>query len=119
MGHLILIAEEILKFFERCPADLFAIIAPSYHASEWAAFVEGPYQAAKAKDNTIMGGGRPGPPLGSGMGMDGSGVDLESDSDDDDDNSPGMSAFSRNFGGGLSSEDGGSGNATEVVSLSG
>jgi hypothetical protein len=33
MGHIVLIAEELVKFISRCPSDLFAVIEPNLNMS--------------------------------------------------------------------------------------
>lgn len=109
MGHLILIAEDIIKFLSRCPPDLLHLLEPHYLASEWQAFVDGPYREAKERDNTNMGGGKPndgGVSLDDVMGgHTGSSIEVESDSDEDDEDTTsgsglgGGSAAGRGFGG--------------------
>jgi SIT4-associating protein SAP185/190 len=61
MGHLILIAEELVKFLSRCPPDLVAVIQDSWTQSEWDAFVEGTLQETKARDARPLAGGKPMP----------------------------------------------------------
>lgn len=59
MGHVILVAEELVKFFARCPDDLAEIVSSSYIASEWEAFVEGTLRETKARDAQPLAGGKP------------------------------------------------------------
>jgi len=59
MGHVILVAEELVKFFARCPSDLAEIVTSSFLASEWEAFVEGTLQETKARDAQPLAGGKP------------------------------------------------------------
>ena len=59
MGHVVLIAEELVKFFARCPLDLFDVISPSFVQSEWEAFVEGSLRETKARDAQPLAGGKP------------------------------------------------------------
>jgi SIT4-associating protein SAP185/190 len=61
MGHIILIAEELVKFFSRCPPDLLAVIEPNVPVSEWEAFVNGPLHDAKSRDMKPLAGGKPPP----------------------------------------------------------
>jgi SIT4-associating protein SAP185/190 len=59
MGHVVLVAEELVKFFARCPADLAVIVQESFVAAEWEAFVEGTLRETKAKDAQPLAGGKP------------------------------------------------------------
>ena len=59
MGHIILIAEELVKFLARCPHDLYELIAPSFVLSEWEAFVHGRLRETKAMDAKPLAGGKP------------------------------------------------------------
>lgn len=85
MGHISLIAEEIVRFLEKCPPELRAAIQPSFSEDAWDAFVSGSLRETRDRDNAPLAGGKPGPGLGSGM----SGTSERSDSEsDDDDNGP-------------------------------
>ena len=59
MGHLILLAEDIVKFLSRCPPELLAVIQDSYNSSEWDAFVDGTLTETKARDTQPLAGGKP------------------------------------------------------------
>lgn len=59
MGHMLLIADEIQKFMERCPRDLYATISDSFVQSEWDAFVTGELRESRDRDAQPLGGGRP------------------------------------------------------------
>lgn len=83
MGHISLIAEEVVRFLEKCPADLKAAIQPSFSEDAWDAFVAGSLRETRDRDNAPLAGGKPGPGLGSGM----SGTSERSDSESDDDDS--------------------------------
>lgn len=83
MGHISLIAEEVVRFLDKCPADLRAAIQPSFSADAWDAFVAGSLRETRDRDNAPLAGGKPGPGLGSGM----SGTSERSDSESDDDDS--------------------------------
>jgi hypothetical protein len=110
MGHLVLIAEDVLKFLADCPDDLKAFLTPTYDGAAWDAFVTGPYAAAKAKDNSSMGGGKPVVnPLagGSGSALD----DAESDSDEEITEQMDTSGS----GSGQATGSNGTGNASEMV----
>ncbi|WWD19174.1 hypothetical protein CI109_103632 [Kwoniella shandongensis] len=90
MGHIILIAEELVKFFTRCPPELFELIKDSFVLSEWEAFVDSSLREAKARDSRPLAGGKPmGPGSGpgdDGMGLGGSGAGgREEDSSDEED----------------------------------
>ncbi|WVQ80146.1 hypothetical protein IAT38_002251 [Cryptococcus sp. DSM 104549] len=90
MGHIILICEELVKFFSRCPPDLFALIQDTFVLSEWEAFVDTTLRETKARDDRPLAGGKPmptGPPGGQAP-------DDDSGSDDDDDDDVGMGAGS-------------------------
>ena len=80
MGHVILLAEELVKFFARCPQDLWEVIQDTFVPSEWEAFVDGSLRETKDRDARPLAGGKP-MPLNPGQ-NDGSKSD---DSDDDDD----------------------------------
>jgi SIT4-associating protein SAP185/190 len=74
MGHVILIAEELVKFFARCPQELWEVIQDSFVPSEWEAFVDGSLRETKDRDAKPM-PTDPGP----------NGTPKSEDSDDDDD----------------------------------
>ncbi|CDZ96509.1 SAP family cell cycle dependent phosphatase-associated protein [Phaffia rhodozyma] len=59
MGHLVLIAEDSIRFLSQCPEDLLQTLTSSFDQEAWLTFVEGPYSEAKKKDNMVMGGGKP------------------------------------------------------------
>ena len=59
MGHIFLLAEEIVKFLARCPQELYAVIHKSFIMSEWEAFFEGPLQETRAKYSRPLAGGKP------------------------------------------------------------
>ena len=126
MGHVILIAEEVTKFLERCPPELLASIEGSFVKSEWQAFVEGPMRDAKNRDTQPLAGGKPMQPTTTAADT------SKSDSEDEDDVSEAAAkigepltrtsateAFSRGFGFGSAHDDDDSGSDTEqgVVSV--
>lgn len=113
MGHLVLISEDIVKFFQRCPADLLAIIKETFIESEWESFVEGSYTDSKAKDNYVLGGGKPRTTTMSSATGGSNKSDSEEEDDDDDSDLPshsgsalGHTSFSRGFGFSSGGEDG-------------
>ena len=60
MGHLTLIAEEIVKFTERQPAELLApIVVSQVTGSGWIHYVEHTLEDTRQKDNAVLGGIRP------------------------------------------------------------
>ncbi|KAI5310044.1 hypothetical protein KEM55_001873 [Ascosphaera atra] len=66
MGHLTLIAEEVIKFSERHPPD--ALGAEIMHAvtdADWADYVENTLSDTRERDNAILGGVRPDFSLGN------------------------------------------------------
>ena len=62
MGHLTLIAEEVLKLAERIPLDLLDIaVVQKLTSPEWNDYVDITLTATRARDNAILGGVRPQP----------------------------------------------------------
>ncbi len=62
MGHLTLIAEEVLKLAERIPLDhLDPAIVQKLTSSEWNDYVDITLTATRTRDNAILGGVRPQP----------------------------------------------------------
>ncbi|KAF2853192.1 Sit4-associated protein-like protein [Plenodomus tracheiphilus IPT5] len=60
MGHLTLIAEEVLKFTERHPDDVLSqLVLDKVHAEEWVYYVEHILAETRERDNAILGGVRP------------------------------------------------------------
>jgi SIT4-associating protein SAP185/190 len=59
MGHIILIAEELVKFLARCPPELLEVVQDSFVPSEWDAFVAGALTDAKSRDMRPLAGGKP------------------------------------------------------------
>ncbi|TXT15631.1 hypothetical protein VHUM_00134 [Vanrija humicola] len=83
MGHISLISEELVKFFARCPSDLYELIRPTFSQDDWTAYVEGSLSETRARDSQPLAGGKPMPGLGSAMGTGSERSDSESDDDDD------------------------------------
>jgi len=79
MGHVILIAEDLVKFFARCPQELWEVIQDSFVPSEWEAFVDGSLRETKDRDAKPLAGGKPMQTPGP------DGTPKSEDSDDDDD----------------------------------
>ena len=57
MGHLTLIAEEIVKFTERQPAELLApVVVAQVTGPGWIYYVENTLEETRQKDNNVLGG---------------------------------------------------------------
>ncbi|KAI0966069.1 SAPS-domain-containing protein [Xylaria arbuscula] len=80
MGHLTLIAEEVVKFTERNPPELLSdLVLDRVMSQDWINYVEGALAETRERDNAILGGVRPevalsnrpqiGGSLGGGMGL--------------------------------------------------
>lgn len=66
MGHLTLIAEEVVKFTERHPPELLSeTVLDSVMSQEWINYVEGALAETRERDNAILGGVRPDVALGN------------------------------------------------------
>lgn len=60
MGHLTLIAEEVVKFTERHPPELLSeTVLQKVMDQEWINYVEGALAETRERDNAILGGVRP------------------------------------------------------------
>ena len=60
MGHLTLIAEEVLKFTERHPAELLSeSVVNKVMSQAWIDYVEQTLAETRERDNAILGGVRP------------------------------------------------------------
>jgi SIT4-associating protein SAP185/190 len=65
MGHLTLIAEEVVKFTERVPPETFSPLVLERVASQaWTHYVEKTLAETRERDNAILGGVRPDASLG-------------------------------------------------------
>lgn len=65
MGHLTLIAEEVVKFTERHPPELLSdSVLDKVMSQEWINYVEGALAETRERDNAILGGVRPEVALG-------------------------------------------------------
>lgn len=66
MGHLTLVAEEVVKFSERHPPELLSrSVMESVLNPEWIDYVEQTLSETRARDNAILGGARPDMSFGS------------------------------------------------------
>ncbi|KAF4595035.1 SIT4 phosphatase-associated protein [Ophiocordyceps camponoti-floridani] len=60
MGHLTLIAEEVVKFTERHPPELLSeMVLDKVMSQDWVNYVEGALAETRERDNAILGGVRP------------------------------------------------------------
>lgn len=65
MGHLTLIAEEVVKFTERHPPELLSeTVLDKVMSAGWINYVEGALAETRERDNAILGGVRPEVALG-------------------------------------------------------
>lgn len=68
MGHLTLIAEEVVKFTERHPPELLSeTVLDRVMDQSWINYVEGALAETRERDNAILGGVRPEVALGRGL----------------------------------------------------
>ncbi|RDW60464.1 SAPS family protein [Aspergillus mulundensis] len=74
MGHLTLIAEEVVKFSERHPPELLSTtVMDNVLNPEWIEYVEQTLSETRERDNAILGGVRPDISVGHRQGMLGTG----------------------------------------------
>lgn len=60
MGHLTLIAEEVVKFTERHPAELLSeIVVAKIMSPDWTNYIDGTLAETRERDNATLGGVRP------------------------------------------------------------
>jgi SIT4-associating protein SAP185/190 len=70
MGHLTLIAEEVVKFTERHPPELLSqVVLEKVMDREWIDYVEQTLAETRERDNAILGGVRPDVSLGPRQGV--------------------------------------------------
>ncbi|RYP52624.1 hypothetical protein DL768_002274 [Monosporascus sp. mg162] len=75
MGHLTLIAEEVVKFTERNPPELLSqLVMDRVMSQDWINYVEGALAETRERDNAILGGVRPEVAMNSRGQMGGSGL---------------------------------------------
>lgn len=75
MGHLTLIAEEVVKFTERHPPELLSeVVLDKVMSQDWINYVEGALAETRERDNAILGGVRPEVALGHRGSMGGNGL---------------------------------------------
>ncbi|KAL5362500.1 SIT4 phosphatase-associated protein-domain-containing protein [Aspergillus floccosus] len=81
MGHLTLIAEEVVKFSERHPPELLSqTVMDSVLNPEWIDYVEQTLSETRERDNAILGGVRPDMSIGHRQGMLSSGQTMNTSS---------------------------------------
>jgi SIT4-associating protein SAP185/190 len=108
MGHLTLIAEEVVKFTDRHPPELLSEnVLERVMSQEWINYVEGALAETRERDNAILGGVRPDVALGN-RGMSGNGLA-----------SVGLSGLGSSLGLGGSSQGGGGSSALAEAGLNG
>ncbi|KAM0282023.1 hypothetical protein ACHAQH_003229 [Verticillium albo-atrum] len=106
MGHLTLIAEEVVKFTERHPPELLSeTVLDRVMDQNWISYVEGALAETRERDNAILGGVRPEVALGNRAGS-GSGLA-----------SAGLSGLGSSFNG--NSQSGNGSNALAEAGLNG
>lgn len=60
MGHLTLIAEEVVKFSDRHPPELLSqVVLEKVTSKQWSDYVENTLSETRERDNAILGGVRP------------------------------------------------------------
>ncbi len=65
MGHLTLIAEEVVKFSDRYPPELLSqAVLDKVTSKQWSDYVENTLSETRERDNAILGGARPELPVG-------------------------------------------------------
>jgi len=75
MGHLTLIAEEVVKFTERNPPELLSdVVLDRVMSQDWINYVEGALAETRERDNAILGGVRPEVAMSNRAQMGGSGL---------------------------------------------
>ncbi|EGR46948.1 uncharacterized protein TRIREDRAFT_35316, partial [Trichoderma reesei QM6a] len=75
MGHLTLIAEEVVKFTERHPPELLSeTVLDKVMSQDWINYVEGALAETRERDNAILGGVRPEVAMGHRVSLGGSGA---------------------------------------------
>jgi SIT4-associating protein SAP185/190 len=75
MGHLTLIAEEVVKFTERHPPELLSeMVLDKVMSQDWINYVEGALAETRERDNAILGGVRPEVSLGHRASIGGNGL---------------------------------------------
>jgi SIT4-associating protein SAP185/190 len=66
MGHLTLIAEEVVKFAERTPPEMLsALVLQKVTSPDWIEYVENTLAQTRERDNAILGGVRPDTSMGN------------------------------------------------------
>lgn len=59
MGHLSLIADETVKFFERYPDEIYAVVESSIPQPQWDEFVATTLREMRERDSTPLSGSAP------------------------------------------------------------
>jgi hypothetical protein len=109
MGHLTLIAEEVVKFTERHPPELLSdTVMERVMSQDWINYVEGALAETRERDNAILGGVRPEVAMGNRPGMNSNGLAAA-----------GLSGLGSALGLGGSSQSGSGSNALAEAGLNG
>ncbi|TRM61242.1 SIT4 phosphatase-associated protein-domain-containing protein [Schizophyllum amplum] len=66
MGHLTLIAEDVINWLEQLPTDARSAVLLFAPVPEWEEYVTGRYNETKARDTALLGGGKPDVARGTG-----------------------------------------------------
>lgn len=57
MGHMVLIAEEVVKLFGRFPRDIYAVVEPHIPEPAWSHYTETTLRETRERDLLQLGGG--------------------------------------------------------------
>lgn len=57
MGHMTLIAEEIIKLFEHYPKEIYAVVQPIIPQPEWNRYISTTLRETRERDLSPLGGG--------------------------------------------------------------
>jgi serine/threonine-protein phosphatase 6 regulatory subunit 3 len=59
MGHLTLLAEDVISALEHYPADLRLIVEQFAPKPDWEEYITGRFNETKQRDTSLLGGGKP------------------------------------------------------------
>ncbi|KAI0121393.1 SIT4 phosphatase-associated protein-domain-containing protein [Xylariales sp. AK1849] len=124
MGHLTLIAEEVVKFTERNPPELLSeLVLDRVMSQDWINYVEGALAETRERDNAILGGVRPEVAMSNraamaGNGLGGMGLSSLGLGGGQGAGSNALAEAGLNGGGGMDMQDNGSGSSIGPFSIS-
>ncbi|KAI0891283.1 SAPS-domain-containing protein [Annulohypoxylon nitens] len=124
MGHLTLIAEEVVKFTERNPPELLSeLVLDRVMSQDWINYVEGALAETRERDNAILGGIRPEVALNNraqmaGNGLGGMGLSSLGLGGGQGGGSSALAEAGLNGGAGMEIQDNGSGSSLGPFSIS-